>query len=131
MAGFDMPQWFAFLMVFIGGGLGSISRYGLALLIWPIQGKFPWATFAANALACVLLGYWMGLHTGGSLNEQRRLLLTTGFCGGFSTFSTFTAESFRLWQDGRQTEAFMYVAGSLTVCMVCLFLGLKMATLNP
>jgi CrcB protein len=131
MAGFDMPQWFAFLLVFIGGGLGSISRYGLALLIWPIQGKFPWATFAANAFACLLLGYWMGLHTGGSLTEQRRLLLTTGFCGGFSTFSTFTAESFRLWQDGRQTEAFAYVAGSLTICLVCLFLGLKMATLNP
>ncbi|MBL7781614.1 MAG: fluoride efflux transporter CrcB [Saprospiraceae bacterium] len=123
-----MPQWFAFLLVFLGGGMGSIARYAIGLLIWPVQGRFPWATFAANGLACLLLGYWMGLHAGGTLQEQRRLLLTTGFCGGFSTFSTFTAESFRMWQEGRQLESFAYVAGSLVVCLVCLFLGLKVSS---
>ena len=120
-----MPQWISFFLVFIGGGLGSITRYAIGLLVMPIQGRFPWATFAANAIACLLLGYWMGLHQSGSLSDQKRLLLTTGFCGGFSTFSTFTAESLRLWQNGQQTAAVAYVSGSLAVCLVFLFLGLK------
>jgi fluoride exporter len=122
-----MYQWLAFLLVFVGGGLGSVTRYLIGLWLWPIQGRFPWATFAANGLACLLLGLWMGLHQSGSISEQRRLLLATGFCGGFSTFSTFTAESFQLWQSGHQAHAFFYVLGSLTVCLVCLFLGLKLA----
>ena len=119
-------QWFAFLLVFVGGGLGSVTRYIIGILISPVQGRFPWATFVANALACLLLGYWIGLHQSGNLSDQRRLLLTTGFCGGFSTFSTFTAESLRLWQNGQQVEAFAYVSGSLAICLVCLFLGLKL-----
>jgi fluoride exporter len=123
-----MINWFSFLLVFAGGGLGSVARYGIGILISPMQGRFPWATFLANALACLLLGYWLGLQENGDLSEQRRLLLATGFCGGFSTFSTFTAESWRLWQNGQQTEAFAYVMGSLIVCLVCLFLGLKLAT---
>ena len=123
-----MNQWLAFLSVFVGGGLGSASRYLIGLWLWPLQGRFPWATFAANGLACLLLGLWMGWHQAGILSEQRRLLLATGFCGGFSTFSTFTAESFQLWQNGQQVQAFVYILSSLAVCLVCLFLGLKMAT---
>lgn len=122
-----MLQWTSLFLVFIGGGLGSITRYGLGILITPVQGRFPWATFAANALACLLLGYWMGLQQTDNWSDQRRLLLATGFCGGFSTFSTFTAESLRLWQSGQQAAAFAYVFGSLTVCLICLFLGLKLA----
>lgn len=123
-----MYQWIAFLLVFVGGGLGSVSRYLISIWLWPIQSRFPWATFVANALACLLLGYWMGLHHAGNISEQRRLLLATGFCGGFSTFSTFTAESLRLWQSGQQAAAMLYVFISLTVCLVFLFLGLKMAS---
>lgn len=114
-------------MVFVGGGLGSVTRYLIGLWLWPLQGRFPWATFVANGLACLLLGLWMGWHQAGALSEQRRLLLATGFCGGFSTFSTYTAESFQLWQNGYQAHAFVYVLSSLTVCLVCLFLGLKLA----
>ena len=116
----------AFLLVFIGGGLGSICRYSIGLWIQQtLQPKFPLATLAANALACLVLGMLTGWQLEGALSDQRRLLLATGFCGGFSTFSTFTAETWHLYQSGQTTAALLNTALSLTVCWVCLFLGIK------
>jgi fluoride exporter len=115
------------LLVFVGGGLGSLCRWGLGLTLQPLQLRFPWATLAANGLACLVLGAVLGLQWGGHLPEQRRLLLATGFCGGFSTFSTFTAESWQLLQSGQPFAAFANVVGNLAVCSACLLLGLKIA----
>jgi CrcB protein len=114
------------LLVFIGGGLGSLSRWGLNLAIQPLLPRFPWATLAANGLACLVLGILLGQQLGTGVTESRRLLLAVGFCGGFSTFSTFTAETFQLWQGGQQTLAAANVLGSLVVCFACLLLGLKL-----
>jgi fluoride exporter len=116
-----------FALVFLGGGLGSIVRYGIALGLHNWQLRFPWATLAANVLACFVLGYLSGLQTNGGLSESNRLLLATGFCGGFSTFSTFTAENWHLLQTGQQTAAFLNMAGSLILCFLFLFIGLKTA----
>lgn len=114
-----------FLLVFIGGGLGSVSRWGLSLALQPMLPRFPWATLAANGLACLVMGIIMGQQLSLGIVEQRRLLLAVGFCGGFSTFSTFTAESFQLWQGGQQLLALANVLGSMLLCLVCLVLGLK------
>ena len=114
------------LLVFLGGGLGSVCRYAMGRLVHPWQPKFPWATLAANALACLVLGMLLGLQFNGSLSEQRRLLLATGFCGGFSTFSAFTADSWLLWQNGQPVAAAANVLGSLAVCLLCLLLGAKL-----
>lgn len=119
-----MPRFLAFSLVFLGGGLGSIARYSLYLLLRPWQQQFPWATLAANGLACLVLGFALG-HTDWS--EQRRLLIATGFCGGFSTFSTFTAENWGLWQAGQHGAFVGNVFGSLALCLLCLLLGLKLA----
>lgn len=114
-----------FFLVFLGGGLGSLARWSLSLTIQPLLPRFPWATLAANGLACLVMGILMGHQLTTGVVEQRRLFLAVGFCGGFSTFSTFSAETLLLWQGGQQTLAALNVLGSLLLCFACLLLGLK------
>jgi fluoride exporter len=113
------------VFVFIGGGLGSLLRYGIALAL---QGKstFPFATFVANAAACVLLGAVLAWQLRHGAHDTARLFLATGVCGGFSTFSTFTAESVHLLQQGQTWTAVLYMVGSLLICILCLLLGAKL-----
>ncbi len=109
-------------LVFIGGGLGSVSRYAMSYF-FPIKVGFPWATFAANACACLVLGVLLGLDLSKGMNSSSRLLLMTGFCGGFSTFSTFSSEVFHLLQNGQYTIACSYIIASLVVGLVFVALG--------
>ncbi|MDX1912700.1 MAG: fluoride efflux transporter CrcB [Saprospiraceae bacterium] len=117
-----------FLLVFLGGGLGSVCRWSIGLLLQPLHLRFPWATFVANGLACLLIGCLLGWQIAQGLPEQRRLLLSVGFCGGFSTFSSFTVETWQLWQQGHLFFAAANVLGTLTVCLACLLLGLKISS---
>ncbi|MEQ1746730.1 MAG: fluoride efflux transporter CrcB [Saprospiraceae bacterium] len=117
----------SFALVFLGGGAGSACRYALWLAMRPWHDKFPWATFAANAAACLILGLLLGWQAQGLLSDQRRLLFATGFCGGLSTYSTFTAETWGLWQNGSPAAALANVFGQLVVCVACLLAGLRMA----
>lgn len=95
-----MNHWLA---VFVGGGAGSIVRYAISqgFLRWESRGAFPWATLCANLLATAVLA-WLILrfevHMPGK--EQWRALLAIGFCGGFSTLSTFSHENYQLIRDG-------------------------------
>lgn len=116
----------AFLLVFLGGGLGSICRYGIARLLQAHVWDYPLATFIANALACIVLGALMGLSFKGDLNNSTKLFLMTGFCGGFSTFSTFSAETFELLQAGSYGYALANIGLSIIVCLFCIFFGLKL-----
>ncbi|MCC7466358.1 MAG: fluoride efflux transporter CrcB [Saprospiraceae bacterium] len=115
-----------FLLVFIGGGLGSLCRWGLSLLIQPLVPRFPWATLASNALACLVMGVLLQQQLGTGVTEQRRLLLAVGFCGGFSTFSTFTAETLQLWLGGQSLYAAINILANLMICMVFLVIGMKL-----
>lgn len=117
-----LKQW---LLVFLGGGSGSLFRYGIAIWMATYKPAFPWATLLANALSCFILGLMLPLVTRNALPTSYRLALMTGFCGGFSTFSTFTAESWQLFQQGRWEYAMGNVAVNLTVCVFCLYLGIK------
>ena len=118
-----------FLYVFLGGGLGSICRYALAR--WMVHHKldFPLATFLANVAACFVLGYLVALHDHKELHSAFRMLFMTGFCGGFSTFSTFTAEAHHLFQAGAYGLGLLYVGASLLVCLLSLYAGLRLAGL--
>lgn len=117
----------AFFLVFLGGGLGSVLRLGLFLVLRSADPKFPWATLVANGIACFVLGLVIAMHTSGHLGDQRRMLLGTGFCGGLSTFSTFVAENHGFYAAGQAGVAATYTTLSLVLCALCLFLGLKMA----
>lgn len=115
------------MYVFIGGGMGSLCRYGIALLTQPLQWRFPWATLAANVLACAVLGFVLGMQMQGQMPERWRLLLATGFCGGFSTFSTFTADVWQLLQNGQYALLCWNVLGNFALCFLALILGMKAA----
>lgn len=116
-----------YLLVFIGGGLGSLARYGIWKWLGVQSTNFPWATFVANAISCLILGLLLGLELKGSVNDQSKLLMMIGFCGGFSTFSTFSAESLKLFQYGNYFTGISYIFGSILICWVFILLGMKLS----
>lgn len=115
----------ALLLVGIGGGAGSIFRYIVALATarWH-HSAFPLGTFIINVTGCFLIGVlggWLGrVHLE---NEQLRLLLMTGFCGGFTTFSAFANENFLLLKGGDLIVASLYVAASVSAGLLAVWLG--------
>jgi CrcB protein len=92
-----------FIWVFIGGGLGSISRYGISLGTQKFYtGNLPIATFTSNILACIILGItFYGFKDKLETTAWISPLLITGFCGGFSTFSSWSKETVDLIQQGQ------------------------------
>ena len=119
---------YSYLLVFIGGGLGSICRYGISHMLSNQNWNFPLATFLANVLSCIVLGWMVGLSLKQGVGIEGKFLIMTGFCGGFSTFSTFTNETFQLMQSGQYWTAFLNVSLSLIVCLIFIFLGIKAAS---
>jgi fluoride exporter len=117
-----------YFMVFIGGGIGSILRFGISELLKPYSTTFPLATFVANVLSCFLLGIAMGLFSTQSISPQQKLLIVTGICGGFSTFSTFANENILLLQTDNIFFALLNILLSLIICFICVLLGLKITS---
>ncbi len=115
-------MWLNYGLVFVGGGVGSLLRYAFGL--WFGASTLPKATFAANILACFIIGVLSGLYLRGQLNDTLRLLLVTGFCGGFSTFSTFSNETLQLLQQNHVSLAAANVVFSVFGCLLATFLGL-------
>ena len=110
------------LMVFLGGGLGSLFRYGIAYGMKPFEFTFPYATLAANILSCIVLGFLVSIST--QLSDGVKLFLLVGFCGGFSTFSTFSNETFQLFQSGAHLQALLNIGGSILVCLGAIYMGM-------
>ncbi|MCI4668329.1 MAG: fluoride efflux transporter CrcB [Bacteroidia bacterium] len=120
----------SFLAVFIGGGLGSISRFAISLAFNKGTGDFPLATLIANFLACIVLAagfVYFQKHV--DLNPQWKLFLLTGFCGGFSTFSTFSMESFLLFQQGQTSMALAYMLASAISCILAIAITLRILSM--
>lgn len=109
------------LFVFLGGGIGSVLRYLAGM--WIGSGAFPCATLAVNAIGSLAIGLFGGWAVRFGWSDEMRLLLTTGLCGGFTTFSTFSKESLALIEGGRYSLFVFYVAGSVALGIIAAGLG--------
>ena len=113
------------LLVALGSAIGGVLRDLVSLLLrWNGTG-FPWATFVVNILGCLLIGLLAGIfarHTSAVLS----LLIVTGLCGGFTTFSTFSRESIALMQQGQWLTVALYVLGSVVVGMTLTYIGYQL-----
>jgi fluoride exporter len=113
------------LLVSVGSFFGGGLRYAVSRWLAACTSiDFPLGTFAVNVTGCFIIGFLSGVGTpGGWLSPQAKLLLTTGFCGGFTTFSTFMNESFSLVKSGDYLTPLLYAAGSVTVGFAAVVAG--------
>lgn len=100
------------LLVAIGSAVGGALRYVVSLLMHWSGNGFPWGTFAVNLAGCLLIGCLAGVFSRYT-SQPLNLLLTVGFCGGFTTFSTFSRESLTLFQSGQWWTLAAYVLLSI------------------
>ena len=113
------------LWIFVGGGLGSLARYGMAGWVQNSAGAaFPWGTLAVNASGCFGIGLLATLLAERSAaGPELRLFLLVGILGGYTTFSTFGLESLRLFESGDWWRGAANVLGSMTASLVGVFAG--------
>lgn len=116
------------LAVLIGGMLGAPARYLADRMIQARHDSvFPLGTFAVNVLGSAVLGFLLGAQAHLGLPATAFALLGTGFCGGLTTFSTFSYETFRLLEDGAVGEAGVNMLGSLLAAVLVAWLGYRLA----
>lgn len=124
------------ILVAIGGGLGSVCRFLISTAMtkftltsrW-VGTSFPLATFFINILGCFLVGLISAYFNGHSnLSPNLKLLLIMGFCGGFTTFSTFAFEEVNLFQNGNYTTFFLYIFSSIIIGILAVYLGFLAGT---
>lgn len=120
----------AWLLVAFGGAVGSMARYGLGLLVAALVGQaFPWGTLLINVIGSLVIGAAAGLvGTGGRMEGDITigLLVMTGLCGGFTTFSSFSLQTLILLRGGEPVAALAYVLASVVLCIMATFLGVVM-----
>lgn len=119
----------AYLLVFIGGGIGAALRHGVNRVSLATFGpSFPLGTMIVNVVGSLAMGFlaaYFLMRTGSS--QGLRLFLTTGILGGFTTFSAFSLDAALMWQKGEWSAFGTYVLGSVLVSIMALFLGMSVA----
>ena len=118
------------LLVFLGGGLGSIARYGVSEIVKAnFKTSYPLATFLSNSVSCLILAVIVGVFSSKMEGYPvLKMLLVVGFCGGFSTFSTFSFETVALMRSGNLIIAFANVLISVSVCLAVIFFVTKQSS---
>jgi crcB protein len=116
------------LLVGAGGAAGSILRFLVSFGIGKLhKSPYPWGTFWINIIGSLAIGLLLGYLSRNPGQESLKLLLVTGLCGGFTTFSAFTAENISLLQQGHWNLAMLYVFASLLAGIFAAWLGLYIA----
>lgn len=118
------------LLVALGGAAGSVARYLLSKAIQDTAATaFPWGTMAVNVAGCLLIGLLYGLASGDGtrLGADLKLMLTVGFCGGFTTFSTFANESLTLAKTGDALLSAAYIGSSVALGVLAVAAGTQLA----
>ena len=114
----------SFLLVFLGGGLGSALRYLVASAMNQYSKVLPFGTFTVNMLGCLLIGLILGYaQKENTLTSNQILLLATGFCGGFTTFSAFANENLELIKNGEILNLSVYIIASVLIGILAVFIG--------
>ena len=117
------------ILIFVGGGLGSITRFMLGKYIQEqFMRNFPFGTLGINILASLILGLLLGMFEAKTLvNPNYRAFIAIGFCGGFSTFSTFSNDTLQLIQNNRFSEALLNILLNVVLCILATFGGITLA----
>lgn len=118
------------LLVFLGGGFGSMLRYLISRIFNDYFQYFFLGTFLVNILGCLLMGGILGLSLKGEyLTQNQTLVLATGFCGGFTTFSAFAFEKHSLLTSGELFHFSLYTLSSIIIGILAIALGLWLVKL--
>jgi fluoride exporter len=117
-------------LIFVGGGLGSLARYYIGKSFLSISfNNLPIGTLMVNIAASFILGVFIGFESSSKLEPNYRALIAIGFCGGFSTFSTFSAETLQLINSLRYTEALLNIFLNVFICILVTFVGIYLTKL--
>lgn len=123
-----MERYAALLLVGAGGFVGAVARYLVTLALPFIGTGFPFGTLVVNVVGCLLIGFISEMSITSSLvSPELRLLLATGFCGGFTTFSSYMFEIMFLLRDGEILYASIYLFGSIIGGIFFLYIGMQLA----
>lgn len=118
------------LWIALGGALGTIARYWVAVGMLPLSRSLPWGTIAINIVGSFIIGFFGTLTlTSGRhpLPEGARLFVMVGFCGGFTTFSSFSLQTLDLLRGGAWTRALLNIALSVLLCLAAVAAGHALA----
>ncbi len=115
------------MLVAVGGALGALARFGLGGWIQGNRADFPLGTLLVNLLGCLVMGFVMHWTSRGIISSEMRHFLAIGILGGFTTFSSFSMESLRLFEEGRLGSGLLYVGLSLLGCLFTVTVGYKVA----
>jgi len=126
-----MGQPMNYLWVALGGATGSVARYWLAAAVAALTGpRFPWGTLLINVGGSFVIGWFGALSAEPGplvVSPGMRLLVMVGFCGGFTTFSSFSLQTLELLQAGEVLQAGAYILGSVALCLLFVWFGVFLA----
>ena len=110
------------LMVGLGGAIGAILRYAISCI--PCKSTFPILTLVTNLTGALLIGVIVGFATQKKISNNAQLFLKTGICGGYTTFSTFSLETFQLFQSDLHLQGILYLILSVLGCIAGVWIGM-------
>jgi len=120
-------SWRMLWGIAVGGALGTLARWGIGAWAQRFSAEFPYGTLTINVIGSLILGFLLRYMTQTNAAPELRAALTIGFCGGFTTFSTFSYEAARLLEDGSTLRAVTYMAASVLLSLGAVFVGFAAA----